>query len=641
LWTLAFLLFKTHPNKTARIMIKLDCLVDTGKETLAVLRSCFGQILILHIAYVVLGIIVFGPLTGLIVRLLLQVSGNRVMADMDILFFILSPFGMAALVLFGSVIVTIFAFEQASIITICAGNIQGYKIAPIQVLFATARHAHTLFSFAIHLIARLLLIIAPFLAVAGAIGWFILTDHDINYYLSVKPPAFITAAAIIGCILLVMVVILIHKLISWSLSLPLILFNGTPASASFNQSRQLISGHRIIVLSLFTIWPLITFVLSFLILAGIQFLGSNLITFFYESLSLMVVLLGTLAAILTIANLLITTITAGGFGGLLAVLHRQFHIEISTDIFEALQTSEQQGTKMPSITAALVCSALVSIGIGIWLLQGIQTNDAVEIIAHRGAAGKAPENTMAAIRQAIADDADWVEIDVQETSDGEIIVIHDSDFMKLAGVSQKVWELSLEEIRKIDVGSWFSAQFNNERVPTLKEILEEVRGKARVFIELKYYGHDQQLEQKVVDIVEQAGMIDTIAIMSLKYDGIQKLRSLRPDWNIGLLSATAIGNLTTLDVDFLAVNSAMATASFIKAAHSVGKQILVWTINDRLSMSRYISLGVDGIITDEPELARTVLAERAELSSVERLLLHTAIILDQPLPEKHYRDQSP
>ncbi len=68
---------------------------------------------------------------------------------------------------------------------------------------------------------------------------------------------------------------------------------------------------------------------------------------------------------------------------------------------------------------------------------------------------------------------------------------------------------------------------------------------------------------------------------------------------------------------------------------------LVWTINDRLSMSRYISLGVDGIITDEPELARTVLAERAELSSVERLLLHAAIILDQPLPEKHYRDQSP
>jgi len=619
----------------------IDRLLDTGEKTLAVLRSCFGQILILHIAYVALGIIVFGPLAGFIGRLLLQASGNSVMADMDILFFLLTPFGMATLVVFGSVLVTIIAFEQASIITICAGNIQGYKIAPIQVLFATVRRSHTLFSFAIHLITRLLFIIVPFLAIAAAIAWFTITDHDINYYLSVKPPAFIAAAAIIGSILLVLLVVLTHKLVGWSLSLPLIMFNGTSPSESFNQSRQLLTGHRFIVLASFTIWLFITFILSFLVLGSIRFLGSNLISFFHDSLSAMVVLLGTLAAILTIANLLITTITAGGFGGLLAVLQRQFHIEPSTDVFEILQTREQQSTKMPSITTALVGSAVISIGIGIWLLQGIQTNDDVEIIAHRGAAGKAPENTMTAIRQAIADGTDWVEIDVQETSDGEIIVIHDSDFMKLAGVSQKVWEGSLEEIRKIDVGSWFSAEFSNERVPTLKEILEEARDKARVVIELKYYGHDQQLEQKVVDIVEQSGMIDTIAIMSLKYDGIQKVRSLRPDWNIGLLSSTAIGNLSTLDVNFLAVNGAMATASFVRAAHSVGKQVMVWTINDRLSMSRYMSLGVDGIITDEPELARTVLAERAELSSVERLLLHTTIILDQPLPDKGYRDQSP
>ena len=610
-------------------------------KTRPIKRSCFGQILILHIAYVALGIIVFSPLTGLIGRLLLQASGNKVMADMDILFFLLTPFGMATLVLFGSVLVTIIAFEQASIITICAGNIQGYKIAPIQVLFATARRAQTLFSFATHLIVRLLLIIVPFLAVAGAIAWFILTDHDINFYLSEKPPAFIAAAVIIGCILLIMLMILVYKLISWSLSLPLILFNGTSTSASFKQSKQLISGHRFTVLVSLTIWLLITIVLSFLILGGIHFLGSNLISFFYGSLSLMVVMLGTLTIILTIANLLITTITAGGFGALLAVLHRQFHIKISSDVFERLQTSTLQNKKMPSITAALVCSFIISTGIGIWLLQGIRANDGVEIIAHRGAAGKAPENTMAAIRQAIADDTDWVEIDVQETRDGEVIVIHDSDFMKLAGMSQKVWEVPLEKSRKIDIGSWFSAEFSNERVPTLKEILEEVRGKARVLIELKYYGHDQQLEQRVIDIIEQTGMVDTIAIMSLKYDGIQKVRSLRPEWNIGLLSSTAIGNLTTLDVDFLAVNSAMATASFIRTAHSVGKQVMVWTINDKFSMSRYMSLGVDGIITDEPELARTVLAERAELSSVERLLLHTAIILDQPLPEKSYRDQSP
>ncbi|MCK5515484.1 MAG: hypothetical protein KAI39_01320, partial [Desulfobulbaceae bacterium] len=239
------------------------------------------------------------------------------------------------------------------------------------------------------------------------------------------------------------------------------------------------------------------------------------------------------------------------------------------------------------------------------------------------------------------DGTDWIEIDVQESSDGEVVVIHDSDFMKLAGVNLKVWNGTLQQLKEIDVGSWFSPDFSNERVPTLAEVLNEAQGKARVMIELKYYGHDQQLEQLVVDIVEQAEMVNDVAIMSLKYDGVRKIRKLRPDWVVGLLSAKAIGNTAKLDVDFLAVNMAMATPKFISKAQSAGKQLFVWTVNDQISMSRIISMGVDGIITDEPELARTVLTERLNMSSVERLLIHTAVLLGRPIPQKTYRDQSP
>ncbi len=172
-------------------------------------------------------------------------------------------------------------------------------------------------------------------------------------------------------------------------------------------------------------------------------------------------------------------------------------------------------------------------------------------------------------------------------------------------------------------------------------VLEEARGKSRVMIELKYYGHDQQLEQRVIDIVEQTDMVNEVAIMSLKYDGVKKIRTLRPQWMVGLLSAQAIGKITQLDVDFLAVNMAMATSSFIKSTQSAGKKLFVWTVNDRVSMSRMMSLGVDGIITDEPELARNVLVEREDMSSVERLLIHTAVLLGQPVPQRTYRDQSP
>ena len=296
---------------------------------------------------------------------------------------------------------------------------------------------------------------------------------------------------------------------------------------------------------------------------------------------------------------------------------------------------------VPRFVLLLIGFTVVAVLFGTWLMNGIQTRDDVAVIAHRGAAGKAPENTLASVRQAMKDSADWIEIDVQESMDGEVVVIHDSDFMKLAGKDLKVWDSTLKELREIDVGSWFGPEFSAERVPTLTQVLEETRGQSRVLIELKYYGHDQQLEQRVVDIVEKAGMVNEVAVMSLKLSGIKKFHALRPDWVVGLLSSKAIGNLYDLDMDFFAINMGMATPGFIRNVHLADKQVFVWTVNDQVSMSRMISLGVDGIITDEPELARNVLVDRSKLSSIERLLIHTAMLFGQPIPQRIYRDQSP
>jgi glycerophosphoryl diester phosphodiesterase len=129
--------------------------------------------------------------------------------------------------------------------------------------------------------------------------------------------------------------------------------------------------------------------------------------------------------------------------------------------------------------------------------------------------------------------------------------------------------------------------------------------------------------------------------MSLKLPGIQKLKALRPDWTAGLLAATAVGDLSRLDVDFLAVNAGMASPRFIRRARAAGKPVFVWTINDALSLSHWMSMGVDGVITDEPALARQVLAERASLSPAERLLLGAALFFGKPEVATNYRDSSP
>jgi glycerophosphoryl diester phosphodiesterase len=275
------------------------------------------------------------------------------------------------------------------------------------------------------------------------------------------------------------------------------------------------------------------------------------------------------------------------------------------------------------------------------LLDNVHLEDSALVVAHRGAAGAAPENTLASVRRAIADGADWVEIDVQESRDGQVVVFHDSDFMKLSGNPLKIWDGDLLAIQQQDIGSWFAPEFAAERVPTLAQVLEEVRGQARLMIELKYYGHDQELEQRVVDLVEAAGMVDQVSIMSLKLAGVQKLQALRPDWKVGLLAATAVGDLSKIDVDFLAVSARMASRSFIRRAHKTDKRVLVWTVNDALSMSRWMSLGVDGVITDEPALAREVLRERGEMSSVQRLLVSASLFLGKPVEPGQYRDNSP
>ena len=611
------------------------------RSALGILRENIGQFFTTHLAYIALGVILFTPLAGLFGHLLLHLSGNTALSDLDIAWFLLSPLGMAALILMAALLIAILAFEQASLMAISAGAVQGLHIGTLQALHFTVRRAARIFLFTTHLVARLLIITLPFLAAGGAIAWLLLTDYDINYYLTEKPPGFLLAVALIGLLLLTTLVVLVRKLIGWSLALPLVLFTETSPARSFVESNELVEGRKREVVTLLLSWAVAALLLGAVVIACVQLLGSLLAPLFFDSIKLLVIVLGGVVALWSLGNLVTTTLTSGSFAALVVTMYHRYGAEITTGDLNDKQPKRLWRMSGIRFALLLIGAAAAAALTGSWLLNGIQTQDDVAVIAHRGAAGKAPENTLAAIRQAIEDGADMIEIDVQESSDGEVVVIHDSDFMKLSGIDLKVWDGSLKQLQQLDIGSWFDPAFSAERVPTLAQVLDEARGKVRVVIELKYYGHDQQLEQRVIEIVEEAGMVDDILIMSLKYKGVEKVRTLRPQWITGLLSSTSVGNLAKLDLDFLAVNMSMATSGFIRRTHAAGKQVYVWTVNDAVSMSRMISLGVDGIITDEPEMARKVVTERSGLSSVERLLIHTAVLFGRPIPPRIYRDESP
>ncbi len=321
---------------------------------------------------------------------------------------------------------------------------------------------------------------------------------------------------------------------------------------------------------------------------------------------------------------LVNAVVSALINGALAHLLLSDFLEATGQNFPAIPTGD--GRRVPLWAVLGLASACVGAGLILTneLLKRISAPQTVEIIAHRGAAGARPENTMAAVLKAIEDRADWVEIDVQETADGEVVVAHDSDFMKLAGEDLKIWDATMGDLARIDVGSWFDPAYAAERTPTLRNVLLAARGKSKVMIELKYYGHDKKLEERVARIVEETAMNGQIAVMSLKAPGVEKMRVLRPDWRTGILAAKALGDLSQLDTEFLAVNTGQVSLDLIKRSEAAGKDLYAWTVDDPVTMSRMISMGVDGLITNEPALARQVMERRNALSAPERLLLWLA-----------------
>jgi glycerophosphoryl diester phosphodiesterase len=323
-----------------------------------------------------------------------------------------------------------------------------------------------------------------------------------------------------------------------------------------------------------------------------------------------------------LANAVVSALANGALGALLDRLYREA-TGAASEIAQPAARRPLAGGALPA--SLLFGGAAVALAGGLYLggnlAERVSAERDVEIIAHRGAAGARPENTMAAVEQALADHADWVEIDVQETADGEVVVAHDSDFMKLAGVDLKVWDTTMADLAEINIGSWFDPAYAGERTPTLREVLHAAKGRGKILIELKYYGHDVALESRVAEIVEETGMSADVGVMSLKIPGVRKMHALRPDWPHGILAATAVGDLSALDADFLAVNTGQVSLDLIRRTHAQGRKLYVWTVDDPVTMVRMISMGVDGLITNEPALARQVMEARNRLSAPERLLL--------------------
>lgn len=245
----------------------------------------------------------------------------------------------------------------------------------------------------------------------------------------------------------------------------------------------------------------------------------------------------------------------------------------------------------------------------------------IDITAHRGSSKAAPENTMPAVAAAVEELADFVEIDVQETKDGVVVLFHDNTLRRVAGSNVSISNMTWEELDQVDVGKWFSKEYEGVTIPTLAEVLEFCKGKIYLNIEIKNMGNESRLPEKVLQLVEQYEMGNQCVITSTNLKYLRVVKQFQPEMKTGYILSAAYGDyFSDSAVDFISIRSGFVNERVVKAAHESGKTIHVWTVNVKSEMERLKMLGVDNVITDYPILAREVFyQEEATASLLEYL----------------------
>ena len=235
----------------------------------------------------------------------------------------------------------------------------------------------------------------------------------------------------------------------------------------------------------------------------------------------------------------------------------------------------------------------------------------VEVTAHRGYSAVYPENTIPAFKGAIQVGADWAELDVQQTADGEVIVMHDSNLKRTTGLDKEVWQVTWDEIKDLDNGSWFDKKYQTVRIPTLEEVLKVCRGKIHLNIEIKPSGHDKDREEQVAKLLKKYHMRDTCVVSSLKYDSLRKIKQADDSIETAYITSVSYGNFTDLEyADGYSVESTLLSKSFVNKAQKTGKQIYVWTVNSEERLEKVVGMGIDNVITDDPVMAKELIYEQ-------------------------------
>lgn len=576
------------------------------KKVLALIRVNWRTMAGFEILYKMISMTVFTPLFWGIFNGIMRITGYTYLTIENVIPFLLNPLTLVALLMLFVCMAVYTMIDIGAVIYLLDRSYHGIRVSLGQTLQYALRNGVRVFRRKNILVAFVVLFLIPFLNLGVAS----------SYIGSIRIPEFILDFIAGNNILLLLFTILLTGLgmllFRWLYAFHYFTLEECDFREARKRSASLSAHHKMKDLAVLLGVQAGCFILCFILIFAAILLAVILGELFTDMRLVGIVSASIVWVFVVVALVIVSALGTPVSYACISILFYGHKKEKQEEIVCKSQMKMNPGSRK---TVLYIILFTVSVACCSYFLYGVYDHKfdiqieylrTMEVTAHRGASRMYPENTMAAFQGAKELGADWIELDVQQSRDGQIFVMHDTNFMRTAGVDRNTWEMDYEEIAALDVGSFFDADFAGEKVPLLSEVIAFAqKNDMKLNIEMKPAGYEENFEQQVADIIEAEDFCEKCVITSQVYEVLEKMKACNSRISTAYVMSIAYGDINSLAAaDHFSIETASITEKMVSDVHNAGKEIYAWTVNTEESINRIIDLNVDNIITDDITLAK-------------------------------------
>lgn len=577
----------------------------------SLLKQNYKSILLFDLIYKLVATALFAPVIVGLLNLAMYMAGMKYLSNDNVFKFLFKPTTLLVAVVILVALAMISIVEMTATVACFHASYHKQKISVADMFHIGFKSALRMFRGKNLLIIVYVLVLLPvtsFTFVSSYMSSITIPDFISSY---IESNRFISV--IITIILLGLTVIAVR----WLFSIHFYVNENMSFKEARKKSLEVNRKHYVRNVLQLILWNILIAVVI-LIVACIGILAIALvIKVFSTSKTALSVTLAITAAVIVLIFILAANFIVPIMFAFISAMYYQDKFNKGEDIpvYHSVMERHKRFKKIALIV--VICASLVNITY-IEIISDNRFNFHVQFLdhpvisAHRGDSVSAPENTIPAFESAIENKADFAELDVQQTKDGVIVVMHDSNLKRTTGLNKNIWEVTYDEIKDLDAGSWFSKEYAGTKIATLDEVLKLCKGEIQLNIELKPTGHEVDFEKSVVDLIYENEFESDCVIASMKYPSLVKVKEYAPELTTVYVTTVAYGSIQALEcADAFSIESTFATNSMVNRIHEQGKQVYAWTVNNEDKIQSMIDVGVDNIITDNPVLARELIYSKS------------------------------